>query len=97
MSFPHAHPLAKAGFLTACGSSGHRLFISAFMITSKVICNDTYSNKSWRIVAQGMFLLREINQMEREMYSYLDWELTVDNPILSNFETAVRKDFGEDR
>ena len=42
----------KARFPTARGSSGHRLFISAFMITSKVICNDTYSNKSWSIVAQ---------------------------------------------
>jgi hypothetical protein len=83
----------KARFPTARGSSGHRLFISAFMIASKVICDDTYSNKSWSIVAQGMFSLREINQMEREMCSYLDWELTVDNPILSNFEAMVQRDF----
>ncbi|KAK7057548.1 alternative cyclin Pcl12 [Favolaschia claudopus] len=83
----------KARFPTARGSSGHRLFISAFMIASKVICDDTYSNKSWSIVAQGMFTLREINQMEREMCNYLDWELTVDNPILSNFETMVQRDF----
>jgi len=83
----------KARFPTARGSSGHRLFISAFMIASKVICDDTYSNKSWSIVAQGMFSLREINQMEREMCSYLEWELTVDNPILSNFETMVKRDF----
>ncbi|KAF6760398.1 hypothetical protein DFP72DRAFT_757134, partial [Ephemerocybe angulata] len=83
-------------FPTARGSSGHRLFISAFMIASKVICDDTYSNKSWGIVAQGMFSLREVNQMEREMCNYLDWELTVDNPILSNFETAVRQDFAQD-
>ena len=27
------------------------------MLASKVICDDTYSNKSWSIVAQGMFLL----------------------------------------
>ncbi|KAJ7594945.1 hypothetical protein C8J56DRAFT_928055 [Mycena floridula] len=86
----------KARFPTARGSSGHRLFISAFMIASKVICDDTYSNKSWAIVAQGMFTLREINQMEREMCSYLDWELTVDNPILSNFEKMVVNDFGGD-
>jgi hypothetical protein len=66
------------------------------MIASKVICDDTYSNKSWGIVAQGMFSLREINQMEREMCSYLEWELTVDNPILANFETAVRNDFSRD-
>lgn len=83
----------KARFPTARGSSGHRLFISAFMIASKVICDDTYSNKSWTIVAQGMFTLREINQMEREMCNYLDWELTVDNPILSNFEASVKADF----
>ena len=39
--------------------------------------------------AQGMFTLREINQMEREMCNYLDWELTVD----ANFETMVKRDF----
>ncbi|KAF8070746.1 hypothetical protein FPV67DRAFT_1041364 [Lyophyllum atratum] len=75
------------------GSSGHRLFISAFMIASKVICDDTYSNKSWGIVAQGMFSLREINQMEREMCNYLEWELSVDNAILITFEKRLREDF----
>lgn len=63
------------------------------MIASKVICDDTYSNKSWSIVAQGMFTLREINQMEREMCNYLDWELTVDNTILTNFQSMVKHDF----
>jgi hypothetical protein len=38
-----------------------------------------------------MFTLCKVNQMEREMCNYyLDWELTVDNPILSNFEEMVR-------
>ncbi|KAI5986857.1 hypothetical protein EDD15DRAFT_2199916 [Pisolithus albus] len=83
----------KARFPTARGSSGHRLFISAFMLASKVICDDTYSNKSWSIVAQGMFQLREINQMEREMCQYLEWELNVDPLTLSEFEAMVRKDF----
>jgi len=36
----------KARFPTARGSSGHELFISAFMIESKVVCDDTYLNKS---------------------------------------------------
>ncbi|KAL9712029.1 hypothetical protein Ac2012v2_005105 [Leucoagaricus gongylophorus] len=87
----------KARFPTARGSSGHRLFISAFMIASKVICDDTYSNKSWAIVAQGMFSLREVNQMEREMCGYLDWEITVDNETLSKFESTVLQDFSVDR
>lgn len=87
----------KARFPSARGSSGHRLFISAFMISSKVMCDDTYSNKSWSVVAQGMFNLREINQMEREMCNYLEWELTAANPMLSSFEAAVRKDFREQK
>ncbi|KAI0790569.1 hypothetical protein C8Q75DRAFT_698839, partial [Abortiporus biennis] len=83
----------KARFPAARGSSGHRLFISAFMLASKVICDDTYSNKSWSIVGQGMFALREINQMEREMCSYLEWQLNVEPKLLQEFETKVRRDF----
>jgi hypothetical protein len=83
----------KARFLAAKGSSGHRLFISAFMLASKIICDDTYSNKSWCIVGQGMFALREINQMEREMCSYLEWQLNVDPTTLRDFESRVRHDF----
>ncbi|KAG6879917.1 hypothetical protein C0992_009581 [Termitomyces sp. T32_za158] len=83
----------KARFPTARGSSGHRLWISAFMIASKVICDDTYSNKSWGIVAQGMFNLREINQMEREMCNYLEWELNVDESVLATFEKRLREDY----
>jgi hypothetical protein len=83
----------EARFPTARGSSGHRLFILAFMIASKVICDDTYSNKSWSIVRQGMFQLQEVNQMEREMCQYLDWELNVKPSTLKEFEAMVRKDF----
>ena len=67
------------------------LFVSAFTLASKVICDDTYSNKSWSIVAQGMFQLREINQMEREMCQYLEWELNVDPVTLREFEDMIRK------
>ena len=63
------------------------------MIASKATCDDTYSHKSWGIVAQGMFSLREINQMECEMCSYLEWELNVDTKALKSFEAMVSKDF----
>lgn len=63
------------------------------MIASKVICEDSYSNKSWAIVAQGMFTLQEINQMEREMCHHLDWELIVNNSTLRNLEATVKRDF----
>ncbi|KAH9942195.1 uncharacterized protein BXZ73DRAFT_97614 [Epithele typhae] len=83
----------KARFPAARGSSGHRLFITIFMIASKVICDDTYSNKSWSIVGRGMFALREINQMEREMCSYLEWQLNIEPSALKEFEHKVRRDF----
>lgn len=34
--------------------------------------------------------------MEHEMCNYLNWELMVDNPILSDFEQMVKKDFSMD-
>ncbi|KAI0311201.1 hypothetical protein OF83DRAFT_1295511 [Amylostereum chailletii] len=39
------------------------------------------------------FALREINQMDREMCSYLEWQLNVEPTVLRKFETHVRRDF----
>jgi hypothetical protein len=75
------------------GSSGHRLFISAFMIASKVLCDETYSNQSWGIVAQEMFVLKELNQMEREMCGYLEWNLNVMGEEVIEFEASVRAEY----
>jgi hypothetical protein len=78
----------KARFPTAHGLSDHQLFISAFMIASN---DNTYSNKSWSIVRQGMFQLqelREINQMEWEMCQYLDWELNIEPSMLKEFKAT---------
>ena len=52
MTFAALYPLQrlKARFPLAKGSSGHRLSISAFMPTSKLFCDNTYSSKSWCIL-----------------------------------------------
>ena|SRR5216684_5273468 len=41
------------------------------------------------IVGQGMFVLWEINQMEQEMCSYLEWQLSVDPLMLHDFQAHV--------
>lgn len=69
------------------------LFTSTFTMAFKVICDDTYSNGSWCIVDQGMFALREINQMEWEMCSYLEWQLNVEPSVLVELESMVQRDF----
>ena len=83
----------RVHFPTTCGSSGWHIFITAFMIASKVISDDKYSNKSWSIVSQGMFQLREINWMEHKFCQYLKWELNVDPDTLKELEDMVQKDF----
>jgi hypothetical protein len=40
-----------------------------------------------------MFALREINQMEREMCSYLEWQLNIDPTTLCYFQAKVQLDF----
>ncbi|KAH8114199.1 hypothetical protein DFH11DRAFT_1704425, partial [Phellopilus nigrolimitatus] len=82
------HPL-KMRFPVACGSSGHRIFLTGFMIASKVVYDDIYSNKSWAVVRQGLFALREINQMEREMCAYIEWQLNIPGENLRAFEAEV--------
>ncbi|KAH9937838.1 uncharacterized protein BXZ73DRAFT_100052 [Epithele typhae] len=60
---------------------------------SEINCDDTHSNNRWAIVGQGMFALREINQIEREMRSYLQWLLNIEPSALKEFEPKPRRDF----
>lgn len=80
----------KSRFPAARGSSGHRLFISALMLASKSSCDDTYSNKSWTIVSQGLFSLREVNQMERELFGYLGYKVNVEMEELQTFTILLK-------
>ncbi|SPO30836.1 uncharacterized protein UTRI_05538_B [Ustilago trichophora] len=82
----------KLRYPAARGSSGHRLFISALMIASKCSCDDTYSNKSWAIVGQGLFSLREINQMERELFGYLGYKVNISPEDLETFTYELEQD-----
>ena len=81
----------KSRFPAARGSSGHRLFISALMLASKSSCDDTYSNKSWTIVGQGLFSLREVNQMERELFGYLGYKVNVEPEELDSFVKGLEQ------
>jgi hypothetical protein len=86
----------KDRFPASHGSSGHRLYITAMIIASKVIYDRAYWNNSWYTVGQGLFTLHELNQMEREMCSYLDWHLNVAPEVLSKFEEKVRNEYASE-
>ena len=57
----------KTRFIAARGSSGHRLFISAFMIAFKVICDDTSTNRPSSLPPFNR-LVREIDRSRPTTY-----------------------------
>jgi hypothetical protein len=59
--------------------------------------DDSFTNKSWEVVAEGRFTLLEINQMEREMCGYLGWQLSVDGLALQDFEIFVTTHFSKEQ
>ncbi|KAI1791235.1 hypothetical protein LXA43DRAFT_1142920 [Ganoderma leucocontextum] len=75
------------------GASGHRVFITVFMVASKVVLDGTYSNKAWSAAAQDMFPLKDLNQMEREVLRLLEWRLKIDPIELVEFSAKVQRDF----
>lgn len=44
-----------------------------------------------------MFDLREVNQMEREMCGYLEWQLNVPSEEYMAFVSKVQREFGSTR
>lgn len=79
----------KAHFPAARGTAGHPLFLSALMIASKVAMDETYSNKCWTIVGQGLFELEELNHMERELFGFLNFDVQVDTEDLVTFKRTL--------
>jgi hypothetical protein len=76
----------KACFLVAKDC----LATSYFMLTSKIMCDDTYLNKLWHIADQGVLLLWEISQMEQKMCSHLKWQLSINPLALHGFQACVQ-------
>ncbi|KAF6750747.1 hypothetical protein DFP72DRAFT_817422 [Ephemerocybe angulata] len=86
----------KARIPSSHGNSGHRLFVSAIMIATKTLVDETYTNKSWKQIIGPGFSLRELNQMEREMCRFLEWDFLVENQDLIAFEKIVVAGFSRD-
>ncbi|KAM5542983.1 hypothetical protein V8D89_003367 [Ganoderma adspersum] len=66
------------------GDTGHRLFLSAFILAHKVLCDTTNWNRTWSTIIGNMFLPREVNQMERYLCDYLDWKVGIEGIALKD-------------
>lgn len=70
LKIKHPHSVGSAG-------CGHRMFLSSLLLASKYLYDDTYDNTAWAQVSSGLFDVVQINHMERELLSYLNYELYI--------------------
>jgi hypothetical protein len=62
------------------------LFITAYMISAKILRDDPFTNACWCVLGQNVFTLEEMNEMERTMFVDLEWGLHIDITELEEFE-----------
>lgn len=75
----------KSRYPNAKGSSGHRLWLAAIMITNKMFNDDSFTNQSWYIASQEIFSQREVNAVERELFGYLSCDVRVEYQEIVKF------------
>ncbi|KAM5542982.1 hypothetical protein V8D89_003366 [Ganoderma adspersum] len=83
----------KTRFPTIDMPSGHRLFITAYIIAAKVLVDPPYRPSWWDVIAYRTFEGEEMHQMEREMLVCLGWDVQVQPDALAEFEEKVRWQF----
>lgn len=91
----HRHPATstKQKKATPVPVSGHRLFLAAYILASKSLCEKTYSSADWGIVGHGRFSEAEVDELEREMWCGLEYQINISPWILNDFSDTVRRDF----
>ncbi|KAH7070882.1 hypothetical protein BKA62DRAFT_628864, partial [Auriculariales sp. MPI-PUGE-AT-0066] len=83
----------KSQYPRSRGGSGQKLFLAAYMISTKVLHDNAYGNSSWYIAGQGIFTQSCINQMELQLCLHLDWKLCIDPSELESFAVYLRDEF----
>ncbi|KAJ7730795.1 hypothetical protein B0H16DRAFT_1733644 [Mycena metata] len=74
-------------------SSGHKLFIAAFMVASKFLYDESYKNSTWMKIAQNLYDLPELNELERGLCLHLEWDIAVDTSTITTFRSLLNRDF----
>ncbi|KAJ4457502.1 hypothetical protein PAPYR_6975 [Paratrimastix pyriformis] len=66
----------------------HRLFLIGCLVGEKMVEDIVYKNKDWRVIGSKYFSCAQINKMEIELMSLLDWSAWVP---LDRFEAMLRR------
>ena len=71
-------PADAAGLPTTC----HRVFLACLILSAKYHNDSSPLNKHWTRYTDGMFTLRDVNLMERQLLQLFDWDLRVESEEL---------------
>lgn len=55
----------------------HRIFVGCLILTAKYVNDSSPLNKHWARYSSGLLLVKELNVIEVEVLSYLDWDLSI--------------------
>lgn len=62
---------------TGMPSSRHRIFLSCLILSAKNHNDSSPLNKHWTKYTDGLFTLQDVNLMERQLLSLLDWSIII--------------------
>lgn len=62
---------------TGLPSTRHRIFLSCLILSAKNHNDSSPLNKHWTKYTDGLFTLQDVNLMERQLLSLLDWDLNI--------------------
>jgi len=71
----------------------HRLLLAAFILATKCLMDDCYSNKSFAIASRNLFSVSEIDRMELGMLGALGWRLRDDDEDVVEIVGAMEADW----
>jgi len=60
----------------------HRIFLACLILSSKFHNDSSPKNYHWAKYTDGLFKVEDVNLMERQLLSLMDWDLTVTNTDL---------------
>lgn len=74
----------------------HRIFLSCLILASKFHNDSSPKNVHWAKYTEGLFSLKDVNLMERQLLYLLNWDMRVSNEEmcaqLDKFLTPIRED-----
>jgi hypothetical protein len=79
--------------LTLRTNSFHRLAFTAMMVAEKLAIDEPHQNRWWAgLLRESSLRLPDVNALEVEFLTFLDWDLSFDKTEVAKFEAALMRE-----